>query len=68
MSTRYVVDLCMIIKTLIKRGHKGELAPYLERLEDVLYDEDIKVSVNTLDLVERTCVEARRVLGTGGLE
>lgn len=63
--TRYVVDLCMIIKTLIKRGCKGELAPYLTQLEDVLHDEDIKVSVNTLDLVERTCVEARRVLGTG---
>jgi len=55
----------MIIKTLIKRGCKGELAPYLTQLEDVLHDEDIKVSVNTLDLVERTCVEARRILGTG---
>lgn len=60
--TRYVVDLCMIVKTLIRRGRLDELAPYLERLEDVLHDEDIKVSVNTLDLVERTCLAARKAL------
>lgn len=63
MSTRYVVDLCMIVKRLIRRGCKGELVPYLEQLEDVLHDEDIKVSVNTLDLVERTCAEARNIRG-----
>ena len=65
-TTRYIVDLCMIIKMIVRRGDKENLLPYYEELDDVryrIYVGDIKQSINILDLVERTCIMSREVLG-----
>ena len=65
-TTRYIVDLCMIIKMMAKRGEKENLLPYYEELDDVrhrIYVGDIKQSISILDLVERTCEASRAVIG-----
>ena len=65
-TTRYIVDLCMIIKMMAKRGEKENLLSYYEELDDVrhrIYVGDIKQSISILDLVERTCAESRAVIG-----
>ena len=65
-TTRYIVDLCMIIKMIVRRGDKENLLPYYEELDDVrhrIYVGDIKQSISILDLVERTCTMSREVLG-----
>lgn len=65
-TTRYIVDLCIIIKMIVRRGDKENLLSYYEELDDVrhrIYVGDIKQSINILDLVERTCTMSREVLG-----
>ena len=65
-TTRYIVDLCMIIKMMSKRGDKENMLSYYEELDDVrhrIYVGDIKQSINILDLVERTCTMSREFLG-----
>ena len=64
-TTRYIVDLCMIIKMMTKRGQKENILPYYEELDDVRHRicvGDIHQSINIMDLVERTCAETRAVL------